>query len=355
MNDTNLPVNKQNEIPAEDNNSTLSTSLAIADEWIRKNYLNRIGDMRIIEPVFDQKLEDDFVDRIRLFKISELSYQKGESIEEKLSTVYNALSLYPVILFMLIENDGEKTSLYLGVRLQNQTDQLYRSAVSVGEVLKQGLIGNFPGIQVEREDRKTISDLTKSILNYENIVAVSLKPDFKHESNRSEQQFTQGLEKFALAMGDRKYTALIIAENQSPDLIEQTRKTYMDLYSRLIPYQKIQISESKTSGTSRQKSFMEMTGHQKTVTIGNMIASIGGAFLGLHVGEGNQNAGFTMLGGQFGSQIGSLISSMVPVENISETSTQSKNLNYENKMITELLSVLDQRIKDCQEFDAFGM
>lgn len=334
-------------------NLDFSTKLAIVDEWIRSDYLNRIGDMSVLTPEFDQTLTDDLVDRIRLFKITEISYQKNESIEEKLSTVYSALTLYPATLFLLINSNGSRTDFYIGVRV-NPSMEARRSAVSVGEVLKQGLIGNFPGIQVLRQDRRELQKLTDVIERSKNVVSVSVKPDRKADQSHSAEQFTQGMEKLANAMGTRSYTALIIAENQSPETIQKYYQDYLDLYTRLIPYQKIQISESSTKGTSRNKSFSEMNGKQRTAVVGSALSSIAGVLIGNTAAAASAGIG-AIVGSQIGAQVGNLISALIPAEQMQESSSYSESRNYENKMITELLGVLDERIREFRNFNSYGM
>ena len=76
----------------------LNNYLQITEEVIRKNYLTRLSDLPVV-PVDPIPLEEDLIDNVRLFKISEMVYQKGEPITEKFTTVFNTLSTYNASVF----------------------------------------------------------------------------------------------------------------------------------------------------------------------------------------------------------------------------------------------------------------
>ena len=46
----------------------------------------------------------------------------------------------------------------------------------------------------------------------------------KFQKDISNEQFVQGLEKLAFAMQGRQYVGIIVAENQSPDMVQTIRR-----------------------------------------------------------------------------------------------------------------------------------
>lgn len=338
---------------------TNENRLEIIDEGVRKKYLARLSEMRIA-PVGDlQPLEEDLINNVRLYRIQEMVYRKGEPVTDKFTTVFNTLSTYNATVFILIDSDGKQTQFYLGVRNNEPDSSSYkRSTVTLGDTLKQTLIGHFPGIKIVNEDRKRIAQLSEKISGRTNVTSVSVVGNSKSGKDVSNEQFVQGLEKLALAMSGRPFTGLLIANNQSPQNIQILRKSYQDLYTKLSPLQKIQTSDNTSTSTSRQKSFSEMDGKQKAAMIGGAAISlagvIGGAALGMPVENVGVAAG-SMLGGQVAGQLNGFINSLAPSEQITRTTSLTTSTTVENKTVTDMLALLDALLKKTDEYDSYGM
>ena len=91
--------------------------LEIIDEYVRKKYLTRLSDMQIM-PLGDiTPLEEDLINNVRMYRITEMVYQKDESVMDKFTTVFNTLSTYNASVFFLIDSDGKQANYYLGVCL----------------------------------------------------------------------------------------------------------------------------------------------------------------------------------------------------------------------------------------------
>lgn len=329
---------------------SVSSRLEIIQEGIQKSYLTRLDEMEIAPFSGYLPLEEDLIENVRLYKISEIIYQKGEPVHEKLTTVFNTLSPFPVTLFLILDSDGLKTDFYLGIRNDERNEQIKRSTVSLADTLKNALSGHFPGIQIARENRKKIAALSQRILEQPNLASVSVLADLKTDQNS--EHFEQGMEKLVRAMDGRSYTAIIVAQNRSSDQIQQLRAQYMDLYTKLSPYQKIQTSDSKTTGTSRQKSFAEMDNKQKAAVIGSAITSVAGAAIGAAFPGGQLGP---LLGSQVAGQLNGLISSLAPSQSVTESDTKGFTSTTENKMVTEILKDLDEAIQQTYLYDSFGM
>ncbi|MCK1200865.1 ATP-binding protein [Streptococcus uberis] len=363
---------------------TLENRLEIIDEGIRKKYLSRLNEMPIAPINSLKPLEEDLISNVRLFKITEMVYQKGEAVTEKFTTVFNTLSTYDASTFILIDSDGIKTDFFLGVRNNMDDDSpLKRSTVTLGDTLKNTLIGHFPGVKIRNEDRGAISDLSNKIINQKNVASVSVVGNLKQGKNQQDGQrtdFVQGLEKLTLSLKGRKYTGVILAQSQSPQNIEIMRKNYQELYTKLSPWQKIQINDNESYTTSRNQSFSEMSGIQKSALIGQasigLIGSLGfgiagaavagaagaqveamvgaaGAQVEAMVGAAGAQVG-AMVGGQLLAPFGSFINYLAPIENISNSKSTSTTSTTENKVVTDMLHLLDESLKRMNEFDSYG-
>ena len=330
----------------------LSTRLSVIDDGIRKKYLARLSEMQIA-PIKDlPPLENDLISNVRLYHVTEMVYQKGESVTDKFTTVFNTLATYNASVFILIDSDGKTANYYLGVR-NNESDESSkkRSTVTLGDTLKQTFIGHFPGVKIENEDRKKIAELSQKISTATNVASVSVVGNTKSEKDMTNEQFVQGLEKLSLAMSGRAFTGLIIADNQMPQNIHALREFYQELYSKLSPYQKIQISDNTSTSTSRAKSFLEMDTKKKAATgvstALSMAGVIGGSIVGGPAGG--------MIGGQIGGQFNGFINSLAPNEQVTTGNSTTTSSSYENKAVTDMLALLDQLLKKTNEYDSYGM
>ncbi len=68
---------------------TVEDRLEIIDEYVRKKYLTRLSDMQIMPLGEITPLEEDLIDNVRMYRITEMVYQKDESVMDKFTTVLN--------------------------------------------------------------------------------------------------------------------------------------------------------------------------------------------------------------------------------------------------------------------------
>lgn len=338
---------------------TIENRLDIIDEGIRKKYLARLSEMPIASLKDVPILENDMISNVRLYRITEMVYQKGEPVTDKFTTVFNTLSTYNASVFILIDSDGKETQFYIGVRNNEPDDSpLKRSTVTLGNTLKQTLIGHFPGVKIENKDRKTIELLSDKISETKNVASVSVVGNNKVGKEQSNEQFVQGLEKLALAMSGYQYIGLIVAENQSAQNIQMMRKSYQDLYTKLSPFQRVQYSENTSSSTSRSKSFAEMDGRQKATMIGSAAVSLAGVFGGIALGAAmtpNMSPTGAMIGGQIAGQFNGFINSLAPTEQITKSASQTTSSTVENKSVTDMMKLIDELLNKTNEYDSYGL
>ena len=337
---------------------TMEDRLDIIEDGIRKKYLARLGEMQIVPAVNMLPLEEDLIQNIRLYHVTEMVYEKGEPVTDKFTTVFNTLSTYNAMAFLLMDSDGKKTDFYVGVRNMEEDESQKRSTVTLGDTLKNTLIGHFPGMKIEGRDRRQIAELSNKIVRQQNVASVSVVGNNKSSAERTNEQFVQGVEKLALAMNGRQYIGIILAESQSPQMVQMLRKDYQELYTKLSPFQKIQLTDSSSTTTSKSKSFAEMNGAQRAALLGSALTSLGGVIGGAVAGgfAGSVGiAGGAMVGGQIAGQLGGFINTLAPSEQQSEGYSSSVSTTTENKAITDMLQMLDDSLKRTREFDSYGM
>lgn len=331
--------------------------LDIIDETIRRRELARLTEMAIVpfSELSLPTLEEDVLQNVRLYKITEMVYQKGEPVTDKFTTVFNTLQTYKSSVFIVIDSDGQKTDFYLGVRSNGD----YRSTVTLGDTLKNTLIGHFPGVKMANEDRAKIAVLANKIARQHNVAAVSVVGNSKQDKTQTNEQFVQGLEKLALAMNGRRFTGLIVAQNASAGEIQGLRKSYQTLYTELSPLKTSQINESVSKSESKTKSFFEMDGKQKAAMIAASTTGVIGAVAGAAIGAGSANPlGISIgaqLGGQIGNSLGGLFQSLAPTSQISDSTSMAVTTTTENKAISDMLQLIDEQLTRLNEFDSYGM
>jgi hypothetical protein len=325
--------------------------LDIIDESIRRRDVARLTEMEIVPITYLPPLEQDVIGNVRLFKITEMVYQKGEPVTDKFTTVFNTLSIYRASVFVVIDSDGFKTDFYLGVR--SNSDE--RSTVSLGDTLKNTLIGHFPGVKIQNEDRGKIAALSEKISKQHNVASVSVIGNSKTANGQQAGQFVQGMEKLVLALQGRQYTGLIIAHNQSSADVQMLRKNYRNLYTQLSPLQKVQTQNSTSSTEAKSLSFTEMSGKQKAAMIAGSVSGVAGAALGFVLGGAKNGTAGLMLGGQIGNTLGGLFNSLAP--NVQKTTSDSSSITTtaENKTVTDMLFLIDEALRRMNEFDSYGM
>lgn len=344
-------LQKQDAIESVELDMTIENRLAIIEDGIRKKYLSRLTELQIV-PIEDiLPLEEDLIQNVRLYHVIEMVYKTGEPVTDKFATVFNTLSTYNATVFIVMDSDGMKTDFYVGVRNTEEDETQKRSTVTLGDTLKNTLIGHFPGMKIESRDRENIAKLSDKMLRQQNVASVSIVGNSKSTSDNSNEHFIQGLEKLAYAMHGRQFIGIIIAESQSPQMVQLLREEYQALYTKLSPLQKVQLSESTSHTTSRSQSFSEMDRNQKAALLGSALVSLAGAGIGAVAGG---TIG-SMIGSQISGQLNGFINTLAPTEQMSDGESYSTSTTTEYKTVTDMLQMLDDSLKRTREFDSYGM
>ena len=226
-------------------NEQLQAALQVVDDIVLKNYVQHLHDFEIVPlGLSDEDRAKDISENVRLFKITEMVYEKDEFATYKFASVFNALSTANCAVFIIIDSDGESTDFYMGVRAQDP--ELTPNFLK--DTLKNAMVGQFPGIKTEDYLGDRIQDLLDKKISSMSIV--SCVANSRDKEIRENKSFVQGLEKLAFAMQGERYTAVILANATSQTYLDKMRRQYETIYSQLAPFGKRQVSYSTNESQS---------------------------------------------------------------------------------------------------------
>ena len=367
----------------------LLVALNLADKIALKKYVGHLRELDV--KALDLKKYP--VNKVKLFKITQMVYSKDEFSLHKFSSVYNTLASADVSIFLLLQSDGSTTDFYLGVRNFDKT----KSVANLKTILEDALKGQFPGTKVDTtciDEIEEVEALMKNVgdrsLSIVTSVADSRSADITDNSS-----YVQGLEKFVETMRGKKYTGIIMANAVNMERLAQVRAQYEALYTNLVPYSKIQFSQSRNESINSTSTYGETTteGKSDSITTGatystskekNMLSkglkAIAGA--GGVAGALGGALGFAAMGpigfgvaacagalgmalseteskGTNDSRVSGTNTSFARSNSTSEgTSTGSSNsINYnaENKTVIGMLERIDSQLKRIRECESLGM
>ena len=385
-------------------NKETQNALKLVDDIVLKNYISSLEELEIIP--LDEDLKRDNIDRIRLFNITKMVYNKDEASSYKFASIFNAVASTNSSLITIVDSNGKDTKFYLGIRILIENN----SPTTSFEVLEKSIQGQFPGIKLDTLRYNRIENLLESI-NSSSVASVSCVANNKNKDFIDNSKYLQGLEKFALAMQGERYSAIIIANPLSQNELTNVRKSYEDIYTNIAPLANVVLNYGKnltstnTYSTSDAKTYGTNKGGSRTFTenenisenIGEVVsiskqstsskvASIIGGALGV-VGTAIAGPVGGIAGGIIGSTLATAFSENVTKtsgggskskgfsradgetwgENESDSHTESNSeanssgdsqgIQYtrQNKSILAMLERIDNQLKRVNEFESLGM
>ncbi len=224
----------------------LDNCMRIIDDEVMKGYVSQLANLSIQIP---EKRMLDSLQSVHFFKITELVYQKDEFTVHKLASMFHALSNKRCMLVLMIKSDGCSNEFFLGVRSMDSR----HSTGTMMQMLRQSLTGLFSGSRVEDYYEEDLNGDMESL--YAGCISsVTCVADFKQDKDgMSNQNFIQGLEKFADSMQGKAYTAILLAENLSRTEMMDIRNGYESIYTQIAPFADMQLSFSASDSKSSSR------------------------------------------------------------------------------------------------------
>ncbi|MEG2939351.1 MAG: DUF87 domain-containing protein, partial [Oscillospiraceae bacterium] len=151
--------------------------------------------------------------------------------------------------------DGEQVSFYIGTKTEEEKD------IHIAfKTLEKTLSGNFPGCVmknlIKSKMEKTIENLFRyrddtSAEEHRTISAVSgISSMRKPTGNTDKTEFAQGIEKLIDSMRGETYCMVLIADPIAQKRIDDIKKGYEQLYTKLAPFAGAELSLGFTAGNT---------------------------------------------------------------------------------------------------------
>lgn len=240
----------------------LDDALSNVDKIVMRKYISTIDKRPVFIPSFDVAFapSDDADNNsklpvcivgtnIMLTKLQRVVFDKDENILDKLTTVYNATSLYEgATIVMLLKSDGNQIEVYLGTVCKKSDDPFVPQKQIMA--LKANLEANFPGSKLDEiSDVAERMNIVQSIFTNNLCVStVSGIAALKDKDDNENNSYIQGLEKLADSLRGKKCTVMIIADPISDNVRDSIRAGYEEIYTALKPFEKSEYTVNKGNG-----------------------------------------------------------------------------------------------------------
>lgn len=346
-------------------NDILNSGMELVDLFVNKNYLI---DLQNCEPI-PMDVSNKSFSYISLFEVSKIVFDKSENVNDKLVSVYSALSNFGSSAILVIFSDSNGIKFYLGTRDEKQPNV-------AKSILQKSLKGNFPGIEMREQSSSQVERLLEGhipdVYSSMAVSSVSIVPSSRDEDK---EHFVQGLEKFIDSMSGEKYTAVFLAAPLSKNELEAKKRGYEDLYSTLSQCSQVNLTYSENDSEAIAQGISDSF----STSINEGISDTTGTNYGTSKSvtrSRNHGSGFGMFGSSHNSGHGkastkttSQGSSSGHTESKSETETKGKTttdtttktlgttstiaLSRQNKTVQSLMAKIDEqleRIKNCESY-----
>lgn len=262
-------LSRDNAIELQEYLQNASDALSIVDDVVLKQYLTKLESLDVI-PSLETNIGEDVI----LYKINRMAYEKDEFAIDKFISAFSAMTYANCSVFLIVDGHLDHTDFYLGIKNADEK----KTARSVAETFKSSVKGQFPGVSmidcsiVEEGERRSDQEvLLKTISEATSISSCVGVPSFKDEDGTyNNSNYVQGIEKLATAMQGRRYTAIVLANNITPDSIAEIRSEYENLYTQLsvISTQQLTYStnESLANALSRAKGYTDGQSYNHNIT-----------------------------------------------------------------------------------------
>ena len=349
--------------------AVMEQGLVVADQFVNRNYLSNLNDYPVIP--MDEELK--VYNKIRLYCIKKIVYDKNENINDKLISVYSALHNLESTALLVMDSSETGIEFYLGVRSEED-------AATAGMILQKGMAGNFPGSEVEGIKNSQIEELMSRIVSSDsvntekNVAAVTIVPS---ERDDDKEKFVQGIEKFIDTMMGEKFTAVIIANPLNKEILQLRKQGLEELYSNVSSFATLTLSygtnfsEAISEGNCRNfsnslnKSISNTNSRSTGTTSSHSKSDSHGSNWSFGIFGTNSSKSSSDTYGTSSTDSWSQAVTSGSTETTSEGTSTNKTLtegdtrnltmNYENKTVKNLMEKIDEHLKRIGNCESFGL
>lgn len=353
----------------------ISEGLLSADNIINRNYLIDATSHDVLIPEEDPT----WANRIRLFQIKKIVYDKKENVNDKLISVFASLQNIQGSVLLIIEGKLEGANIYIGVKENPNTITNIKTSA---DVLKSSFLGNFPGSELvlkkTPEAMKILEGIVASDDDFQvkTVSNVTVIPSMR---DKEKDKFVQGLEKFIDTMRsvNQEYCAVLISTAVSKDDLELRKRGLEDMCSALSPLAKTTLAY----GENTSNAVTEGTSSTFTDSINENISNTNGTNTGTNSSESwGTSSGDSFNAGGFGFNSGKNHSkskgyssgqswsrsvsrgtsqSTSTGTNTSTSKTDGSSLNmtveHQNKSVMSIMEKIDAQLKRIKNCESFGI
>lgn len=352
-------------------NNIWNNAIAITDSFVNKQDLTNLVQYEV--EYMDERATTAV--SMEIYSLKRLAYNPEEGIVDKLVNVYSAMHSLGSSVFTIIHGEaGKATEFYIGCRC-NQKANIARS------MLKKNFEGNFPGIELEKNDVDTKNEILDRFfpLSYErkSVASLSVSADYRMNKTENNISYIQGIEKFVDTMKGQNYTAYFLAEPISKEDCRAKRQSYEDIITELSKYNKVTVAYNENDSEAVNKSLSTSVTKTITDSINHSVSTNTSVSIGKNKGHNSGHSyGFFGMGFNSGKNSGTAKtdtkgetdtegtgrstgqsdgSSTTEGTSTTKTHGTSMTLNVENKHISELISKLEYELKKLEQADSFGL
>ncbi|MBI9013198.1 MAG: ATP-binding protein [Clostridiales bacterium] len=232
----------------------LYQAISDAEFLLTKQYQYNLDQYTVVPP--DKSVESiDISSNTRFFKLESIAYKQDENNLVKLSNVYTALSSVQGSVIILMDSDGEKIDFYMGTK----TD-LSKDIYIAYKTLEKSLKGNFPGCVVKNQYRSNVEKTVSEVFRYrddssieeDRVISVvnGISSIREIDTFNDRYNFSQGIEKLIDSMSGEVYSAIFIADPVKQNTIDDIRRGYENIYTKLVPFSSMDLSISHNDNHS---------------------------------------------------------------------------------------------------------
>ena len=349
--------------------AVMEQGLVAADQFVNRNYLCNLNDYPVI--TLDEELK--VYNKMRLYNIKKIVYDKNENINDKLISVYSALQNLKSTALLMVDSSNKGIEFYLGVRSEDD-------AATAGMILQKGILGNFPGSEVVGIKNSQIEELmtrvvsSDSVNTEKNVASVTIVPS---ERDDDKEKFVQGIEKFIDTMMGEKFTALIIANPLSKDVLQLRKQGLEELYSNVSSFATLTLSygtnfsEAISEGNCRNfsnslnKSISNTNSRSTGTSSSHSTSDSHGSSWSFGIFGTNSSKSSSDTYGTSSTDSWSQAVTSGTTETTSEGTSTNKTLtegdtrnltmNYENKTVKNLMARIDKQLERIDNCESFGL
>lgn len=346
----------------------MAKGMELVDLFVNKNYMIDIDKCL---PIPLEENEKTF-SVMSLFRIDKIVYDLKENINDKLVSVYSALSNFGSSALLVISSDETGVSFYLGTRDANSPEV-------AKAILKKSLKGNFPGIYIREKNAVEIETFFEEKIPTEYshmaVTSVSIVPGMRDEEDKD--RFVQGIEKFIDSMAGETYMAVFVASPLHKEELEDKKRGYEELYSALSQCSQIVMTygenESDSVAVGISKGFSksvndgisDTTGKNRGINRSRGRSHNHGFNIGLFGTGFNMGGGTTSSRGSYDGTSESHTENYSETKSTSDTKTDTKTstrgtsasiqLTRHNKAVEELLKKIEEQLERIKRCESYGL